>query len=593
MTVQGDVGDVAPVPTAPTAMQRWLPIGAWLPKYEWGKFLRADLIAAVSVAALLIPESMGYASVAGVPAEIGIYAAPLALIAYAVFGGSKLLVVGAAGSVAAVSASVVGGLSGGDQDTATTMTAALALATGVVFVVAGLARFGWITNFMSKAVMAGFITGMSIQIIVGQFGKLFGVDQDDGNTFEKLWSAVSQIGDWNWLAVALGVGSLVLIFAIQEFVPIVPAALTAVVLASVLVAIFDPDLDLVAEIPEGLPSFTVPTGIDASDWVTLFLGGCVVALVGFSEGWGASGNIAKKTHDDLDTDQEFRAYGAANLGAGILGGMVVAGSLSKSSAAETAGAKTQMSNVFLAGIVLLTLAFLAPAFQWLPETVLAAIVINAMSDSASPAKLRRLWHVDKIDFAVGAATFLVVLLTDLLPAMIFGIVLSIVYMVYRVSFPGREILGRVPETGDFVVTDWVYGRRKGSVHPEAEPVPGVIVYRFSGPLVFSNATAFTNTGERLLIDAAATGPLPHTLVIDFEEVFLVDDTGAAAIAGLYNYAQRYGVDLALARVHAGTHKILESSGVTDEIGEHRFYDTVRDAVDAVIQTPPEETSSPS
>ena len=333
---------------------------------------------------------MGYSSVAGVPVQIGLYAAPLALIGYAMFGGSKLLVFGAAGSVAAVSASVVGGLSGGDQDTAVALTAALALATGVVFVIAGLAKLGWITNFMSKAVMSGFIIGMSIQIIVGQFGKLLGVTQEDGNTFEKLWSAVSQIGDWNWTAVAFGVGSLVLIFAIQKYIPRLPAALTAVVLASVLVAIFSPDIDLVAQIPQGLPSLGLPTGIDASTWGSLLLGGGVVALVGFSEGWGASGTIAKKTHDRLDTDQEFRAYGVANLGAGILGGMATTGSLSKSSAAMSAGAKTQMSNIFLAGIVLLTLAFLAPAFQWLPEAALAAIVINAISGSASPAKLERL-----------------------------------------------------------------------------------------------------------------------------------------------------------------------------------------------------------
>jgi SulP family sulfate permease len=573
-----------PVPKSPTTMERWFPIGAWFPKYNWGKFVGADLIAAVSVAALLIPESMGYSSVAGVPVQIGLYAAPLALIGYAMFGGSKLLVFGAAGSVAAVSASVVGGLSGGDQDTAVALTAALALATGVVFVVAGLAKLGWITNFMSKAVMAGFITGMSIQIIVGQFGKLLGVTQADGNTFEKLWSAVSQIGDWNWTAVAFGVGSLVLIFTIQKYIPRLPAALTAVVLVSVLVAIFSPDIDLVAQIPQGLPSLGLPTGIDASTWGSLLLGGGVVALVGFSEGWGASGTIAKKTHDHLDTDQEFRAYGVANLGAGILGGMATTGSLSKSSAAMSAGAKTQMSNIFLAGMVLLTLAFLAPAFQWLPEAVLAAIVINAMSGSASPAKLERLWHVDKIDFAFAAMTFLLVLLLDLLPAMIFGIIISIIYMIYRVSFPGREVLGRVAATGDFVVKDWLYGRRKGSIHPEAALVPGVIVYRFSAPLIFSNATAFTNTGEGLLIDAATKGPLPHTLVIDFEEVFLIDDTGAAAITSLFHYAHRYGVDLALARVHSGTHKLLDLTGVTGEIGEHRIYDTVRNAVAAVSQT---------
>jgi high affinity sulfate transporter 1 len=580
---QGESTPVA-VPKSPTTMQRWFPIGAWLPKYNWGKFVGADLIAAVSVAALLIPESMGYSSVAGVPVQIGLYAAPLALIGYAMFGGSKLLVFGAAGSVAAVSASVVGGLSGGDQDTAVTLTAALALATGVVFLIAGLAKLGWITNFMSKAVIAGFITGMSIQIIVGQFGKLFGVDVGDGDTFEKLWSTVSQIGDWNWTATALGVGSLILIFAIQKYIPRLPAALTAVVLASVVVAIFSPNIDLVAQIPQGLPSLGLPTGIDASTWGTLLLGGCVVALVGFSEGWGASATIAKKTHDQLDPDQEFRAYGVANLGAGVLGGMVTTGSLAKSSAAMSAGAKSQMSNIFLAGIVLLTLAFFAPAFQWLPEAVLAAVVISAMAGSASPAKMERLWRVDKIDFALAAVTFLIVLAFDLLPAMIAGIILSIIYMIYRVSFPGREILGRVPDTGDYVVKHWLYGRRHGEAHPEASPVPGVVVYRFSAPLIFSNATAFTQSGEGILIDAAAKGPLPRTLVIDFEEIFVVDDTGAAAITSLFHYAQRYGVDLALARVHSGTHRILQVTGVTGEIGEHRIYDTVRNAVAAVSQT---------
>ena len=424
------------VPTAPSKMQVWFPAGVWLRKYDWGRNTTADLIAAVSVAALLIPESMGYASVAGVPAEVGLYAAPLALIGYALFGGSKLLVYAAAGSVAAVSGSVVSGLSGGDKDTAVAMTAALALTSGVVFLVAGLVRMGWVANFISKAVMAGFITGMAIQIIVGQFGKLFGVDAGDGDTFEKLWTVASDVGDWNWTATALGVGAVLLIFAIQRFIPKLPAALTAVVLASVFVAMADPNIDIVAEIPEGLPTFSVPSGISGSDWLTLVLGGAVVALVGFSEGWGASSVISKQTHDDLTTNQEFRAYGFGSMGAGILGGMPVTGSLSKSSAAMTAGAKTQMSNVFLAAIVLLTLLVLAPAFQWLPETVLAAVVITAMWGSASPAKLIRLWRIDKVDFTLGVLTFLVVLGFDLLPAMITGIVASILYLVYRASFPG-------------------------------------------------------------------------------------------------------------------------------------------------------------
>lgn len=573
-----------PMPQAPSALQRWFPIAAWLPKYEWGKYLSVDLIAAISVAALLIPESMGYSSVAGVPVQIGLYAAPLALIFYAMFGGSKLLVFAAAGSTAAVSASVVGSLAAGDQDTAVLMTAALAIASGVVFLVAGLAKMGWITNFISKAVMGGFIMGMSVQIIVGQFGKLFGVEVADGNTFEKLWSAISQIGSWNWTATVIGVGALLLILAISRFIPKLPAALTAVFVTSVIVAIFNPDIDLVAKIPQGLPTFSLPTGIEMSDWLTLLAGGAVVVLVGFSEGWGASANISKKTHDQLSANQEFRAYGFGNLGAGLLGGMVTTGSLSKSSAAMSAGAKTQMSNILLAVVVLLTLAFLAPLFQWLPETVLAAIVINAMLESASPEKIMKFRHIDKIDFAFALITALLVLLLDLLPAMIVGIVLSVIYMIFRVSFPGRAMLGRVEETGDYEAIAWEYGQHSGTTHSDAQPVPGVIVYRFGSPLIFSNAEAFKDTGKALLIQAAEKDDLPNCLVIDFEEVTFVDATGAAAVSDLFAYLQRYDVELLLARVHSVTHQLLQVAGVLDEIGEGRIYTTVRKAVEAATNT---------
>jgi sulfate permease, SulP family len=582
--------DSSAKPTAPSTLQQWFPAGVWLREYKWGKYTALDLIAAVSVAALLIPESMGYATVAGVPAQIGLYATPLALIGYALFGGSRLLMFGAAGSVAAVSAGVVGGLSHGNSHQAVEFTAALALTTGVVFLVAGLARMGWISNFMSKAVMAGFITAMAISIIVGQLGKLTGVHAGSGDTFKKLWHVLSQIGSWNWTAVALGVGSLVLIFAIQRFAPKVPAALTAVVIASAIVAIWSPSIKLVAKIPTGLPHPVHVGGISSSDWVTLLLGGAVVALVGFSEGWGAGQTVSKKTHDELSANQEFRAYGLGELGAGLLGGMVCTGSLSKSSVAMSAGAKTQMVSIFLALIVLLVLLVLAPALQWLPETVLAAIVINAMSGSANPAKLMRIWKIDQVDFVLGLIVGIIVLAWNLLPAMISGIVLSVIYLVYKTSFPGGAVLGRMPETGDFEATAWKSGHRTGPGNPKAHPVPGVIVYRFNAPLLFSNAEAFKDGGEDLLISAASdataasiwpTGGLPKTLVIDCEEMFEVDTTGAAAVTSLFHYAQRFGVDLALARVHSDARKILESGGVLEELGEDHLYDTLREAVDAV------------
>jgi SulP family sulfate permease len=302
------------LPKAPSTLQQWFPAGVWLPEYKWGKFTAPDLIAAVSIAALLIPESMGYATVAGVPAQIGLYATPLALIGYALFGGSRLLIFGAAGSVAAVSAGVVGGLSHGNAQQAVEFTAALALTAGVVFLVAGLAKMGWISNFMSKAVMAGFITGMAISIIVGQLGKLTGVHAGSGNTFQKLWHVLSQIGSWNLTATVLGLGALVLIFAIQRFIPKVPAALTAVVIPSVIVAVWSPTIDLVAKIPTGLPKLVHLGGISSSDWLTLLLGGAVVALVGSSEGWGA-GQTVREGRTTISTQTRSSAPTASGSSA--------------------------------------------------------------------------------------------------------------------------------------------------------------------------------------------------------------------------------------------------------------------------------------
>lgn len=423
-------------PTAPSAVQRWFPIAAWLSKYKWGSFFVADLIAAISVAALLIPESMGYASVANVPARLGSMPPPWRS-SVTRCSVARVMVYAAAGSVAAVSASVVAGLNATSPTQAVAFTAALAVAAGLVFIVAGLAKMGWISNFMSKAVMAGFITGMAIQIIVGQIGNITGVKASSGNTFQKLWSELSHIGDWNWTSTVLGLLAIALIFGIQRFMKLVPAALTAVVLASIYVAIANPTINLVAKIPKGLPSFTVPTGLSWSTWGTLLLGGAVVALVGFSEGWGSASSIARTTHDDLDSNQEFRAFGVGLVGSGILGGMPVTGSLSKSSAAMAAGAKSQMSNGILAVVVLLTLLVLAPAFQWLPEAALGAVVINAMWGSANPTKVIKLRNVDRVDFVLGLVTLLLVLAFDLLPAMVAGIIMSIIYLVYRTSFPAE------------------------------------------------------------------------------------------------------------------------------------------------------------
>jgi sulfate permease, SulP family len=211
--------------------------------------------------------------------------------------------------------------------------------------------------------------------------------------------------------------------------------------------------------------------------------------------------------------------------------------------------------------------------------VLAAIVIHAMWHSANPHKLVDLWHVDKIDGLLGILTAVVALTFELLPAMITGIVLSIGYLIYRLSFPSRAELGRMPDTGDYVAITWLYGGRAGKSHPGAERVPDVLVYRFGAPLIFANAEAFLQSAQDLLIKAAEQNIMPTTLVIDFEEMFYVDTTGSQALENLHDYAERYGVSLKLARVHAAAYSLLQSAGVLERIGEQNLYATVRDAVD--------------
>ncbi len=544
-------------------MQTWFPAGSWLPKYQWSKNGVPDLVAAISVAALLIPESLGYASVAGVDGQVGLYAAILALVGYALFGGSRLMVFAAAGSVAAVSASVVGGLSGGDSDKAATLSALLALTTGAVFLLAGLARMGWVANFISKAIMAGLIFGMALQIIIGQFSKLLGLKSADGSTVEKLWTYLGEFDQWSGTAIAVGLGSLALIFALERFAPKIPGALTAVVVSSVIVAVFDPDLELVKKIPQGLPQFVDPTTLDSIDWGTLIAGGAIVALVGFSEGWGASNNIARKTHDSLDVNQEFRAYGVANLGAGLLGGMVTTGSLSKSSAAMAAGSKTQMSNLFLSALVILTLLVLAPAFQWLPETTLAAVVIAAMWNSAKPDELINFWRISRIDTAAGILTAIIVLTVDLMPALLAGMALSVVALVYNISFPTGAVLGRVQATGDFSASSLAIGQRTPDGFADAEPVPGMLIYRQSAPLIFSNAATFKNRLTNLLIEAAEADDLPHTVILDFEAVAYSDITGVETLKQFIAYCDRFDIEVILARVHRTTQVLMENAGMTD------------------------------
>ena len=469
--------------------------------------------------------------------------------------------------MSAVSASVVGEIATSEEEFIA-LTAGLALATGLVFLVAGLLRFGWLANFLSRAILTGFLIGLSIAIMIGQLDDFLGIEIEGSNAIAELVDVLSQIGDWDGLTVLVGVTSLAALVGFQRFLPRLPGVLTVVVLAIVAVSVFDLEaegLAIVGDIPTGLPEFGVPE-MTASQFGELLAGSLAVVLIGFSEAFAAASDLAKESGEDIDPNQELIAYGASNLGAGLSSGMVVAGSLSKSEANESSGAKSQISNIVNAAIVVLTLLLLATLFENLPLAALAAVVIHALWRASDPRKLAPFRRVNPIDFGLGVITLLAVLLLDTLPAIIIGAALSLLVLIYRVSFPHTAELGLDPTARRFEDVE---------LHDEARRVPGVVVYRFDAPLIYSNAQAFFN-GALELIEAA--DPPPHTLVIDCEVMGDTDTSGIEKLSDLIERLNGRGIDVDLTRIHG---PVLEQMSRSDLLKGVDFENITRRPDEAV------------
>ena len=565
-------------PEEKSAVQRYLPIVEWLPQYDWGKNLRFDLLAALTVWALLVPEAMAYAGIAGVPPEVGLVTAPLALLAYAIFGSSRHLHVGPSSTVAIISASVVAPLAGGDSDLYLILTVWLAIFTGVFFVAFGLARMGWIANFMASSVLSGFMVGLAIVIAVGQLDKILGIESEGDNVLQELGSMIEQFSDWSWATIAVGFAALAALFLIEEFLPKLPGALIVMIVAIVASAALgweDAGIHVVGEIPAELPSLGVPEWPGWDIMGDIFVGALAVIVVAFAESYAAAKSYAAKFGYQVDANQEMIGLGAANLGAGLSGGFVVDGSLSKTAAGVDAGQKTQMTSIITAIFVLITIVALTWLFEPLPEAVLGAIVIHAVWKLIDFSGFVELWNTRKIDFGLAFAAFLGVILIDILQGIIVGIILSLLALIYRASFPQGTEIGRVEDDEgnyEFVGVD---------AHPDAETLPGLVVYRPTGSLIFSNAAAFSDQARELLWNR--TDPPASALIVDCEQMADMDITGAEEIVTLNEELAASDVELWLARLHGEALVIAQRAGVVDAIGEDRIKATVRLAGEAARQ----------
>ena len=551
-------------------------------------WLTPDLIAGLTVWAVLVPEALAYATIAGVSPVVGLYAAPAALLLYAVFGSSKHLVVGPMSSTAALSAAAVAALAAGGSHDFVALTAGLAIATGVAGLVAGLARLGFLASFISQPVFKGFIVGLAMTIIVGQLPKLFGVPGGSGDFFEKCWDLIKNLPDTQGLTLLVGATSLATVILLRRFAPKVPGSLVVVVLGVAAVKVFNLDqhgVEIVGPIQSGLPHVGLPD-VSLSQYGKLAGAAMGILLVGFAEGLGAAKTYAARNHYTIDPNRELIGLGAANLGAGFTSGMVVNGSLSKTAVNGDAGARTQLSGLIVAALTILTLLFLTGLFEDLPEATLAAVVVAAVIELVNFTSLARLYrvytaHLGNIygpvarpDFIGAMAALLGVLIFDTLPGLFIGIVVSVLLLVYRASRPNVALLGR----GDDGT--WVDVSR----NPSAKPEPGVVVVRPESGLFFANAdNVHTDIRAELTQDTTA-------VVLDLQAVPTIDISAVDMLVELVDDLTEAHIRLFIARDIGQVSDLLRSAG--DEKLLDHLYPTVREAVAACAHPPREPDASP-
>ncbi len=561
--------------SAGDVIKSYLPILAWLPKYQKDWF-RPDLIAALTLWALLVPEAMAYAGIAGMPPETGLYAAPLALVAYAIFGTSRHLDVGPSSAVAALSFSVVAGILGASavqSEEWVLLSIALALMVGVFLIIGGFLRLGVLADFLSRPVLDGFVVGVAISIAIGQLDKVLGFEPEGYDFVPDLLLFITDIDMIHWPTAIVGAISLVLLFALHKFTPKLPAALIVLFLAIAVSSLLDFEsagIHVVGEIPAGLPEFGIPEGLGLDELLVVAPGAIGVALVAFAESVAIARSYGTKLGYEVDANQELIAVGASNLGSGFSGAFVVDGSMSRTAAAVGAGAKTQMVSLIAAVAILITAAALTPIFANLPEATLGAIVIHAVWHNISFSKISQYRSITNLDYATAIVAMIGVLALGLLQGLVLAALLGLIVLLFGTKHRNTSVLGRVPETT-------VY--RDIEHYPEGETYPGLLIIRFDGTLFFANAHDFVTAVRQAI---AAADPPPRVVLIDGESINDIDATAVITVKEFQKQLRRTGIDLRVARVKTQVLDVMRRAGLEEAIPAEHIYPTVQAAVDAYL-----------
>ena len=548
-----------------------------LREYE-SSWLRSDIVAGLVMTTMLVPVGIAYAEASGIPGINGLYATIVPLLAYAMFGPSRILVLGPDSALAAVILAVVLPLSAGEPQRAVALGGMMAIVSGVVCVAAGLARLGFITELLSKPIRYGYMNGIALTVILSQIPKLFGVSVEAEGPLRQTWGIAERVwnGDINVTVLAIGGSSLALILILKRW-PRLPGMLIAVASATFVVAAFDlasrAGVSVLGPLPQGLPAPRLPL-VPLDSLGPIFTGGLAVALVSFADTSVLSRSYAARLRTPVDPNQEMVGLGLANVAAGFFQGFPISSSSSRTPVAEAAGAKTQLTGVVGALAIALLLVFAPSLLQDLPNTALAAIVIASAIGLIEVADLRRIYRIQRWEFWLSMTCFVGVAVFGAIPGIVLAIVMAVIEFLWDGWRPHSAVLGRV---------DDVKGYHDITRYPNARLVPGLVLFRWDAPLFFANAEFFHDR----VLDAVASSPTPvRWLVVAAEPVTSIDVTAADAISELDDTLHAAGIELYFAEMKDPVKDKLKRFGLYTHFGEQSFFATIGEAVKRYLAAHP-------
>jgi high affinity sulfate transporter 1 len=553
----------------------WLPGLDTLRRYETA-WLPHDIFAGIVLATMLVPVGIAYAVASGLPGIYGLYATIVPLLVYALFGPSRILVLGPDSALAGVILGVVTPLSGGDPLRAATLAGMMAIVSGMVCILAGIARLGFVTELLSKPIRYGYMNGIALTVLISQLPKLFGFSIESEGPLRSLWAIASAIleGRTNWVAFGIGLATLIVILLLKNSKRL-PGILIAVVGATVVVGALDLGalygVKVLGPLPQGLPGFAVPW-IGYGDILPVLIGGCAIALVSFADTSVLSRAYAARLGSRVDPNQELVGLGAANLATGFFQGFPISSSSSRTPVAEAAGARTQLTSVIGALAIALLLLAAPNLLRHLPTAALAAVVIAAVIGLIEVADLKRIYRIQRWEFWLAIACFVGVAVLGVIPGIGLAIAIAIAEFLWDGWRPHSAVLGRA---------QGVKGYHDITRYPDARRIPGLVLFRWDAPLFFANAEFFK---ERVL-DAVATSPTPvRWLVVAAEPVTSVDVTACDMVAELDQALHAQGIELCFAELKDPVKDKLKRFGLFAQLGENYFFPTIGVAVSRYLET---------